>query len=51
MAPAAYGDAFNLGGAEEVSILRLAQRVVELLGSRSVIELVPYASTILEGER
>lgn len=40
--PAAYGQAFNLGGPREVSILGLAERIVEVLGSTSSIELVPY---------
>jgi UDP-glucose 4-epimerase len=40
--PNAYGQAFNLGGAQEVSILQLASRIVELVGSTSSIELVPY---------
>lgn len=41
--PSAYGEAFNLGGDLEVSILRLAEVAIELLGSRSTITLVPYA--------
>lgn len=40
--PAAYGQAFNLGRPREVSILELAARIVELLGSTSEITLVPY---------
>lgn len=47
--PAAYGQAFNLGGSREVSILELAERIVELLGSRSGIELVPYEQAYGEG--
>jgi UDP-glucose 4-epimerase len=46
---AAYGQAFNLGGAQEVSILGLAERIVELLGSNSSIELVPYEQAYGEG--
>jgi UDP-glucose 4-epimerase len=46
---AAYGDAFNLGGAREVSILHLAERIVDLLGSTSTIELVPYEQAYSEG--
>jgi UDP-glucose 4-epimerase len=38
----AYGEVFNIGSTEEVSILELAQRVRELVGSRSEITLVPY---------
>lgn len=40
--PEAYGQVFNLGGAEEVSILELARRIVARLGSTSEIVLVPY---------
>jgi UDP-glucose 4-epimerase len=45
----AYGQAFNLGGAREVSILVLAKRIVEVLGSTSSIELVPYDQAYGEG--
>ncbi|CAM3072087.1 UDP-glucuronate decarboxylase [Prescottella defluvii] len=47
--PAAYGRAFNLGGAQEVSILDLAERVVEILGSDSAISLVPYEQAYASG--
>lgn len=40
--PDTTGDAFNLGGSFEVSILDLAHRIVELLGSSSPVTLVPY---------
>ena len=33
---------FNLGGGEEVSIKELAERVIELAGSRSSLEFLPY---------
>ena len=39
----ARGEIFNVGGTEEVSILKLARLVVKTLGSKSKIELVPYA--------
>ena len=38
----ARGEIFNIGGTEEISILELAQLVVETLGSNSRIELIPY---------
>ena len=41
--PAARGEIFNVGGTEEISILELARLVVKTLGSKSKIELVPYA--------
>jgi UDP-glucose 4-epimerase len=47
--PGAYGQAFNLGGGREVSILVLAKRIVEVLGSTSSVELVPYDQAYGEG--
>ena len=38
----APGGVFNIGSTEEVTILSLAKRVIELTGSTSEIELVPY---------
>jgi len=40
--PDAYGQAINLGGNEEVSILELAERVIAITGSESTIRKVPY---------
>ena len=40
--PAAEGDVFNIGSTEEVTINQLAQRVIDMAGSSSSIELVPY---------
>jgi UDP-glucose 4-epimerase len=37
------GEAFNLGGFEEISIVDLAERVIKETGSSSRIEFVPYA--------
>lgn len=48
-APAARGQVFNVGGTEEVSIRELAGRVIRLLGSRSMIELVPYSEAYEPG--
>ena len=47
--PAARGEIFNIGGTEEISILDLAQRVIETLGSKSSIELLPYAQAYAPG--
>ena len=47
--PAAYGRAFNLGGDREVSIMELAQRILELTGSQSDVTLVPYDQAYGEG--
>ncbi len=40
--PTAYGQVFNLGNDEEVSVLQLAERIIERTGSKSKIQLVPY---------
>ncbi|MGO9970853.1 MAG: GDP-mannose 4,6-dehydratase [Bryobacteraceae bacterium] len=40
--PDTAGLVFNLGTQEEVSIKRLAERIIELTGSRSTITYVPY---------
>jgi UDP-glucose 4-epimerase len=40
--PAAAGEVFNLGSDEEVSMNDLARKVIEITGSRSAIEHVPY---------
>jgi UDP-glucose 4-epimerase len=40
--PPIFGEIFNIGGTEEVSILELAKLVVKTLGSKSKIELIPY---------
>ncbi|WP_167042537.1 NAD-dependent epimerase/dehydratase family protein [Salinibacterium sp. ZJ454] len=47
--PAAYGRAVNLGGAEEVSILTLANRIIQVLGSDSDVRLVPYSEAYADG--
>ena len=39
---AAWGQVFNVGGTEEISVRELARRVIEILGSKSAIEFVPY---------
>jgi len=40
--PATVGEIFNTGNDEEVAILDLARRIVDLTGSRSRIQQVPY---------
>ena len=39
---AAYGGVFNIGSQEEISIMGLADRVLELTGSDSEIHVIPY---------
>lgn len=38
----AFGQVYNIGGIEEVSILDLAKRIIEACNSQSEIELIPY---------
>jgi UDP-glucose 4-epimerase len=45
----AVGEVFNIGSTEEVSIMRLAERVRELTGSKSEIVTVPYDEAYEEG--
>ena len=48
-APAAVGDVFNVGSTEEVTILELAERVIELTESGSEITFIPYAEAYAPG--
>jgi UDP-glucose 4-epimerase len=43
VADGALGESYNVGASEEISILALAQRILELTGSSSTIRLVPLA--------
>ena len=47
--PEAFGKVFNLGGTEEISIGDLAERIIELVGSDSQLEYVPYDDAYEEG--
>lgn len=47
--PAAVGDVFNIGTAEEVSINRLAELIIELTGSTSKIVHIPYEEAYEKG--
>ncbi|HEX7570192.1 MAG TPA: NAD-dependent epimerase/dehydratase family protein, partial [Verrucomicrobiae bacterium] len=47
--PRVFGEIFNIGGTEEISILELAQLVVATLGSKSGIELIPYDQAYAPG--
>jgi len=40
--PKAFGQVFNVGNAEEITILQLAERVRSLTGGKSPIRIVPY---------
>lgn len=45
----ARGEIFNVGGTEEVSMLKLAEMVVKTLGAKSKIELIPYEKAYAPG--
>jgi UDP-glucose 4-epimerase len=45
----ALGNAFNIGGEEEISITELAKRVVALTNSTSKIEYLPYSKAYPAG--
>ena len=47
--PQAVGQVFNLGSTEEISIIRLAERIIALTGSQSVINIVPYDQAYAPG--
>lgn len=47
--PVAYGEVFNIGRPEEVSIQHLAERVIALSGSSSAIRHVPYQEAYGDG--
>jgi UDP-glucose 4-epimerase len=45
----ATGHAFNVGNSEPITIYRLAQRIIERVGSSSQIRLVPYEEAYDDG--
>jgi UDP-glucose 4-epimerase len=45
----AWGNVFNVGATEEVSIRQLAQRIIALTGSGSEVQLIPYEDAYEEG--
>jgi UDP-glucose 4-epimerase len=45
----ARGRVFNIGGTEEVTILELANRVLQVVNSSSAIEFVPYSEAYAPG--
>jgi UDP-glucose 4-epimerase len=47
--PAAAGQIFNVGSAEEITIRGLAETVISVLGSKSKLELVPYSEAYAPG--
>jgi UDP-glucose 4-epimerase len=47
--PEAYGLVFNVGSEEEISMKSLAERVIEMTHSKSVVRMVPYAQAYPPG--
>jgi UDP-glucose 4-epimerase len=47
--PASFGDVFNVGNPEQVSMTELALRVVDRVGSRSTLTYVSYSDAYGEG--
>jgi UDP-glucose 4-epimerase len=47
--PAAVGQVFNIGSTEEISILALASRIIELVESTSQIDFTPYEQVYAKG--
>lgn len=47
--PDAFGEVYNIGTDQEVSIMELAQKVVAATGSTSEIDLIPYSDVYPEG--
>jgi UDP-glucose 4-epimerase len=45
----AYGNVFNVGATDEISILDLAHLIIDVTGSRSQISLIPYDEAYGEG--
>jgi UDP-glucose 4-epimerase len=45
----AVGEVFNLGNPEEISIRQLASQIIELTGSRSAIDFIPYEEAYEHG--
>jgi UDP-glucose 4-epimerase len=43
------GDYFNVGGVGEISIIELAQKIIEMTGSNSVIRLIDYSEAYAAG--
>jgi UDP-glucose 4-epimerase len=47
--PAARGQVFNIGSTEEISVLELGQRVIQVLRSSSKIEFASYEKAYAKG--
>ena len=47
--PACFGQVMNIGNNEEVTIKQLAEKIIEMTGSKSEIKYIPYAEAYGEG--
>jgi UDP-glucose 4-epimerase len=47
--PAAYGQVFNIGNDQEVTINELAERVIRYAGSASTVQRIPYTEAYGDG--
>lgn len=47
--PACFGQVINIGNAQEISIKDLAQKAIEMTGSQSHIQFIPYEEAYGEG--
>lgn len=47
--PRADGQVFNVGSDEEISVLGLAQKILEITGSASLVTMVPYVDAFPTG--
>jgi len=43
------GEVLNIGGIEEISILQLAQRIINQLNSESIVKFIPYSDAYCTG--
>lgn len=48
-APEAVGQVFNIGNSDQISILELAQKVIDITESKSVIKKIPYDQAYPKG--
>ena len=45
----AFGEIYNIGSTQEITISQLAQKVIERVGAKSTISYIPYAEAYAEG--
>lgn len=44
-----YGEPYNIGGSESITIKKLAEKIIEMVDSESEIQIVPYEEAYEEG--